>query len=71
MTRAEHLQWCKDRALEYVSRDDLEGAYISMISNLLEHNETRDIGSRFGMDLMFIAELSTSEKMKKFIEGFN
>jgi hypothetical protein len=71
MTRAEHLQWCKNRALEYVNQGDLRNAYTSMISGLLEHDETKNMGSQFGMDLMMVAVLTTPEAMEKFIEGFN
>ena len=33
-TRAEHLAWCKKRALEYVDAGDLLQAYTSMASDL-------------------------------------
>jgi hypothetical protein len=33
-TRAEHLAWCKERALEYVAAGDEEGAVASMTSDL-------------------------------------
>lgn len=72
MTRAEHLQWCKDRALEYVKQGDLGNAYASMASDLQKHDETRDhIGIQLGMAEMMTGHLSTPEAMKKFIEGFN
>lgn len=34
MTRAEHLQWAKDRALEYVAIGDMNQAFASMTSDL-------------------------------------
>lgn len=72
MTREEHLQWCKDRALEYVEQDDLQNAFGSMVSDLQKHDGTRDhIGVQLGMAEMMMGLLSTSEQMKKFINGFN
>jgi len=72
MTRSEHLQWCKDRALEYVDAGDLQQAFASMGSDLSKHSETAGhIGIELGMDLLMIGDLNTSEKMRKFIEGFN
>ncbi len=72
MTRAEHLQWCKDRALEYVEQGDLSGAYASMSSDLQKHDETRNHSAvMLGMRLMMSGNLSTPSKMRKFIEGFN
>jgi pterin-4a-carbinolamine dehydratase len=38
--RAEHLAWCKARALEYVDRWDYSGAVASMTSDLGKHPET-------------------------------
>ena len=39
MTRAEHLQWAKDRALEYADRGDMTNAIASMCSDLRKHPE--------------------------------
>jgi len=72
MTRNEHLQWCKDRALEYVDAGDLPQAFASMCSDLSKHSETAGhIGIELGMGLMMIGNLNTSDKMRKFIRGFN
>lgn len=40
MTRAEHMAWAKQRALEYVERGELSSAIASMISDLGKHPET-------------------------------
>ena len=40
-TRAEHLAWCKRRAMEYVDAGDLSNAVASMGSDLSKHPETR------------------------------
>ena len=72
ITRAEHLAWCKQRALEYVEAGNLADAYTSMASDLGKHLETENhpaIG--LGVGLLFAGDLDTAEKMRKFIEGFN
>ncbi len=40
MNRHEHVEWCKDRALEYVERNDLTNAFASIASDLNKHEET-------------------------------
>lgn len=42
MNRQEHLQFCKDRALEYLDRGDLNNAATSMMSDMKKHPETAD-----------------------------
>jgi len=72
MTRTEHLEWCKSRALEYVDNNDLNQAYASMVSDLRKHPETENHAAiSLGMSLMMNGHLSSSEKMRKFINGFN
>ena len=72
MTRAEHLQWCKDRALEYINMNDVTQAFTSMASDLRKHPETANhAGIQLGMGLMIIGKLNSQHEMRKFIEGFN
>jgi len=72
ITRAEHLNWCKTRALELVDSGDLTLAYASMSSDLLRHPETEThAGIELGMMLIMAGELKTAHEMRKFIEGFN
>ncbi|KKN06051.1 hypothetical protein LCGC14_1081290 [marine sediment metagenome] len=72
MTRQEHLEWCKERALEYVKQGDITQAYTSMASNLGKHPETaKHAGIALGMALLMFGNLDTSDKMQRFIEGFN
>lgn len=67
-TRAEHLQWCKDRALAYLP-DDPDQAFASMVSDLSKHDETQGhIGAGLGLQLMMTGNMGD---MRKFIEGFN
>ena len=40
-TRADHLNWAKQRALKYVELGDLPNALASMMSDLEKHPETR------------------------------
>jgi hypothetical protein len=72
MTRAEHLSWCKQRALEYVDQGELTNAYASMASDLGKHPETeKHAAIQLGMMLMMGGHLSTAPKMREFINGFN
>lgn len=72
MTRAEHLQWCKDRALEYVDRGDTRNALASMFSDLGKHPETRGhAGIELGMRLLIAQLLNEPAKVREFINGIN
>lgn len=72
MTRQEHLDWCKKRALEYCDASDLTNAYASMASDLKKHDETANhLGIEMGMMMLMAGHLNTADKMRKFIEGFN
>lgn len=72
MTREEHLERCKQRALEYVDADDLGQAWASMASDLGKHEETRKhAGIYLGTQMLFAGHLDTPAKMRKFIEGFH
>jgi hypothetical protein len=72
MTRTEHLQWCKDRAIEYVDMGDPNQALASMASDLGKHPETANHSAiKSGMQMLFAGLLSDSNEMRKFILGFN
>jgi predicted YcjX-like family ATPase len=77
MTRDEHLKWCKQRALEYLQPGQyfsLDDAMASMASDLGKHEETRrDHQSTIGLmfSLHSAGQLSTADKMREFINGFN
>ena len=72
ITRAEHLAWCKKRALEYCDLGDVNQAFASMGSDLGKHPETQGhAGMEIGAAMLFSGQLGTPEKMRKFIEGFN
>lgn len=72
MNRAEHLAWCKQRALEYCDRGDTMNALTSMFSDLDKHPETEGhAGVKIGLGLMMIGSLSDQAAARRFIEGFN
>lgn len=68
ITRAEHLAWCKQRALEYLPDNPTE-AFTSMASDLGKHKETRGHPAiELGTMLLMTNNIGD---MRKFIEGFN
>jgi len=70
MNRQEHLKWCKQRALEYVDRNELTQAYTSFISDLGKHDETCNHPAiRMGVGLMMVGNLNTPDEMRKFINN--
>jgi hypothetical protein len=72
MTRAEHMQWCKGRALKYVEQGDTTQAYASMASDLGKHPETAEHPAiQLGMMLMMTGKLQSPGEMREFINGFN
>lgn len=72
MTRQEHLQWCKDRALEYVDVGDTDQAWASMVSDLGKHEETEDHSAiHLGCGLFMNGMLNSESAMREFIVGFN
>lgn len=72
MDRAEHLQWCKNRAMEYVDRGEINDALASMGSDLNKHPDTKDhAGIQLGMALLLGGQMNTVEDARKYINGFN
>lgn len=74
MTRAEHLQWAKTRALEYVTAGDLSQAFASFAADLGKHQEldgARKLNAEMGIALLAAGLLSTPSKMREWINGFN
>ena len=71
MNRTEHLDWCKQRALEYVDQDDMQNAFSSMISDLGKHEKTAGHPATAMMSqLFFNGHLNDAAKMREYIEGF-
>jgi hypothetical protein len=71
-TRAQHLAWCKRRALVYVDAGDTAQAFASMTSDLGKHSETANHGAiELGTMMLLSGFLNSPAEMRKFIEGFN
>lgn len=73
MTRQEHLNWCKQRALEYVTAGDNSQAFASMCSDVMQHPETEmhQSTNRLGMSLMMAGHLESPQQMRDWINGYN
>lgn len=67
--RQQHVDWCKERALEYVDKGDLRGAMASMLSDMRKRDDTA-IAPMLAM--LGMAEVQRGrEAMRRWIEGFN
>lgn len=72
MTRQEHLDWSKERALEYLADGNVHGAFNSIASDLGKHPETRGHDAiKLGFMLLEQGHLDQPIKMRDFIEGFH
>lgn len=72
MTRAQHLRWAKDRALEYAESGDAANALASIGSDLDKHPETANHpGVRLGMTLLLAGQFKSPQEIVHYIEGFN
>ena len=56
MTREEHLNWCKQQAIEYIDAGDSTNAWASMVEDLIKHDELKD---HLGIWRMIMADIST------------
>ena len=71
-TRAEHLEWCKQRARELCAAGDPQGALTSMASDLQGHPEnTGHVGINLMMGQLMTGGLRDSASVLQFINGFN
>jgi len=72
MNRQEHLQWSKDRAMQYVNSGDLKNAFASFMSDMGKHEETSNHAAlQLGTMLLIGGHLSSASQMKDWILGFN
>ena len=73
--RAEHLQWCKDRAMAYVNEGNLMEAVTSMMSDLGKHPETaeRSGGALAMLGLLALQQAQQGDRdgVIRYIKGFN
>jgi hypothetical protein len=73
-TRAGHLAWCKQRAIEYADQGDAASAIASLASDLSKDPRTAssaDIVRGLMMPLLLTGEFDRPGKLREFIEGFN
>lgn len=66
MTRAEHLAWAKERALEELDRGSYVNAVASMISDLRKHEELEN-----HLGIMLFIGVHNADQARRWIEGFN
>ena len=74
MTREEHLQWCKDRALEYLKPGEFyspQEAVASMMSDMNKHPETELTGGALTMLGLHAVMSGDANEVRRYIEGFN
>jgi hypothetical protein len=74
MTRTEHLQWCKDRAMALVERGELVDAVASMMSDIGKHDETaKAIPATAVLGLLAAQQAQHGDRdgVVRFIKGFN
>jgi hypothetical protein len=75
-TYDEHLEWCKERAREYLAEGDLVNAVICMMSDLDKHPETRAKRGRdsnlnaLGLFAAMRAQEGDRDFVVRYIEGF-
>jgi len=68
--RAEHIAWCKKRALEYCDRDEYMDAVASMGSDLGKHPETAHAGKTLlPLAILYLTQ-DDREGIRRWIEGF-
>lgn len=66
MTRADHLAWAKQRALDELGHGNRSDAIASMLSDLSKHPE---LENHLGK-MLFISAV-THDQVPRWIEGFN
>ena len=72
MTRTEHMNWAKARAIEYVDAGKVSEAFASMASDLSKHTETADHKAiEIGTLMLLIGMLNSEQEMRNFINSFN
>lgn len=72
VSRKEHLEWCKSRALEYCDRGDITNALASFLSDLNKNPDTENHPAAHLLAMqVFTGFIKTPEEMRRKIEGFN
>lgn len=73
MTREEHLEWAKQRALAYLDGGDPRQGFTSMLSDLTKHPDLKDhIGGKMGVGFMMLPGwIDNTAEVRRWIVGFN
>ena len=73
MNRAEHLAWCKRRALDYVELGELPNAVASMGSDMGKRPDTKlgPSGALLHMIGLQAAMRGNAPEVRRWIEGFD
>ena len=66
--RKEHVEWCKERALEELERSGVNAAMASLTSDFGKHESTNN---PIMIMMCFAMSKMDKKEAKKFIEGFN
>jgi hypothetical protein len=69
MTQDEHLVWCKQRALEYLARGEVQNAIASMMSDYNQHPDCKMNPILQSVGLL-AAMHDDVHAARRFIEGF-
>ena len=69
MDHHEHLQWCRERAREYLAAGDHMNAVTSMMSDLQKHDDWRDGKLCTTMMMLYMVD-PTRETAERIVEGF-
>lgn len=73
MTRSEHLQWCKDRALELINKGHIAEGMASFTSDMGKHPETNEtLQDGLSHQIIMLALFTNnSSDCANAINGFN
>lgn len=73
MPRDEHLEWAKQRALQYLDANDPAQGFTSMMSDLGKHPELENHpGKLIGVGFMMLPGWITNPtEVRRWIVGFN
>ena len=69
MTRDEHLEWCKERAREYLDAGDLSNAVASMGSDLKKHPELGVNDGLMALGILYVMNFDECG-VRRWVEGF-
>ena len=69
MTRDEHVEWCKQRAREYLDRGDAVNAVASMLTDMSDHPECH-VDLFLTQAGLMAARDGDVQAARRFVEGF-